>query len=61
MVRIDKNMCGALVAVLCLNAFVCGLIALVLFQSYRQYQDRAILVTANLWRVLNENFSSLGF
>ena len=59
MVRIDKNMRGALIAVLVLNTFVCGLIAWVLFQSYRQYQDRAILVTANLSRVLDENFSSL--
>jgi len=58
MVRIDKNMRGALIAVLVLNTFVCGLIAWVLFQSYRQYQDRAILVTANLSRVLDENFSS---
>jgi PAS domain S-box-containing protein len=59
MSRIDKNVGGVLAGVLVLNAFVCGLIAWVLFQSHRQYQDRAILVTANLARVLDNNLSSL--
>jgi diguanylate cyclase (GGDEF)-like protein/PAS domain S-box-containing protein len=54
-----SSLTKVLAIILMLNLFVFGFIGFVFYRSCQQDRDKAVLVTANLSRVVNENLSRL--